>query len=52
MNTQSTESLLDDLAAALSAIESWKHSEQHYLPDFLVEQLGDAIEALRQEVLK
>lgn len=36
----------------LSALESWGYSEKHYLPDFLAERLGDAIEALRLEVLK
>lgn len=36
----------------LSALESWGYSENKRLPDFLSERLGDAIEALRLEVLK
>ena len=41
-----------EIIMLLSAVESWSFSVGHKFPDFLYERLANAIEVLRQEVLK
>ena len=41
-----------DLIKLLSAMESWTFSTKESLPDFLLENLNDAVAKLSEEVLK
>lgn len=41
-----------DLLQLLSALESWGFSNGQRMPDFLLEQINDSVEVLRNEVLK
>ena len=41
-----------DLIKLLSAMESWSFSTKESLPDFLLENLNDAVAKLSEEVLK
>ena len=41
-----------DIIKLLSALESWAHSAGSRFPDYLGEQIIDAIEKLSKEVLK
>ena len=41
-----------DLLQLLSALESWGVSNGQGMPDFLLEQINDSVEVLRNEVLK
>ena len=43
-----------DLLMVLSALESWcfSMSDRKHLPDWLVENLGDAVEKLKAEILE
>lgn len=41
-----------DLLMLLSALESWSFADKHTMPDFLHERLADAVEVLRNEVMK
>ena len=41
-----------DIIKLLSALESWSFSACHRLPDYLHEQLGNALDVLTHEVLK
>jgi len=36
----------------LSAVESWSFADNHRMPDYLYEQIENAMEVLEQEVLK
>ena len=36
----------------LSAVESWSFADKHRMPDYLYEQIDEAIKVLEQEVLK
>jgi len=36
----------------LSAVESWSIADNHRMPDYLYEQIENAMEVLEQEVLK
>lgn len=36
----------------LSALESWSFADNHHLPDFLLDRLIEAVDILRQEILK
>lgn len=40
-----------EIIKLLSALESWSFAESKRLPDYLVEQLNDAVEKLSKEVL-
>ena len=41
-----------EILLLLSALESWRYAEKHYLPDFLAEKLYESIKLLSDEVLK
>ena len=43
-----------DLLMLISALESWcfSMSDRKHLPDWLVENLGDAVEKLKAEILE
>lgn len=41
-----------ELIKLLSALESWSFSAQHPIPDFLHDQLQNAVNDLTKEVLK
>ena len=45
------EQILDTLRL-LSALEAWSFANSHRLPDYLLEDLGKAVEVLSAEVLK
>ena len=36
----------------LSAVESWSFADKHRMPDYLYEQMDEAMKVLEQEVLK
>ena len=36
----------------LSAVESWSFADNHRMPDYLYEQIDEAMKLLEQEVLK
>ena len=40
-----------DLIRLLSALEAWSFSNNHRLPDYLLEDLGKAVDVLSAEVL-
>ena len=43
---------LIELLMLLSAVESWSFADKHHMPDYLYDQISNAVETLKEEVLE
>ncbi len=47
-----TKAQLIELLMLLSAVESWSFADKHRMPDYLYDQISNAVETLKEEVLE